>query len=238
MVYVMEFSVAPDVFGRYPNLAIGVIVATEIDNTKTPPEVTEQLRQAEKQVQNSLDSESFKEHPNIAALQEVHRSFGSNPNKFPPSVQALVKRVLKGGALPSINSLVDIYNIISLKYIVCAGAEDLDACEGDIRLAFAEGTESFRPLGEEKKDPPATGELVYKDDKGVICRKLNWREGDRTKITNSTKNAVVVLEGFAPLTREELSKALDELAGMLQKYCRAQTRLEVLTGGNTSCTVR
>jgi len=238
MVYTMEFYIAPDVFERYPNLAIGVIVATEIDNTKTPPEVTGQLRQAEEQVRRTLNAENYREHPHIAALQEVHRSFGSNPNKFPPSVQALVKRVLKGGALPSINPLVDIYNLISLKYIVCAGAEDLDACEGDIRLAFAEGTEPFRPLGEEKEDPPAAGELVYKDDKGVICRKLNWRESDRTKITDSTKNAVVVLEGFAPLSREGLSKALDELSGLLQQFCHAQTRLEVLTGEHTSCTVQ
>lgn len=238
MVYVMEFYIAPEVFERYPNLAIGIIVATEIDNTKTQPEITGQLRQEEEQVRRTLNAESYREHPNIAALQEVHRSFGSNPNKFPPSVQALVKRVLKGGALPGINPLVDIYNIISLKYIVCAGAEDFDACGGNIRLAFAEGTESFRPLGEEKEDPPAAGELVYKDDKGVICRKLNWKEGDRTKITDSTKNAVVVLEGFAPLSREVLLQALDELAGMLQTYCRAQTRLEVLTGEHTSCTVR
>jgi len=234
----MEFSVDHDVFEKHPDLAIGVIIATEIENTKASSEITGLLREAEAHIRNSLDAENFKEHPNIASLQEVHRSFGSNPNKYPPSAQALVKRVLKGGELPSINPIVDLYNIISLRYIVCAGAEDLDVCEGNIRLAYAEGTESFLPLGEEEEDPPSEGELVYKDAIGVICRKLNWREGDRTKITDGTKNAVLVIEGFMPFSRDELEQATQELSGLVQKYCQAQTRVEILTKDNPSCAAK
>jgi DNA/RNA-binding domain of Phe-tRNA-synthetase-like protein len=231
----MDFSVSSDVFKKYPDLIIGVIIATEVKNTDHSPEIEELLRGAEAHVQNNIDTETFKEHPNIAALQEVHRSFGSNPNKFPPSTQALVKRVLKGGQLPSINPIVDLYNVISLKHIVCAGAEDLDACKGDIRLAYADGGESFRPLGEEEEDPPEAGELVYKDDVGIICRKLNWREGDRTKITNETQNAVIVVEGFPPFTHEELTQTMTELSELLQKYCDAQTRIEMLSQENPLC---
>tara|TARA_Y100000310_G_C20579466_1_gene762222 strand:- start:265 stop:969 length:705 start_codon:yes stop_codon:yes gene_type:complete len=231
----MDFSVSSDVFKQYPDLIIGVIVATEVNNADHSPEIAALLRQAEAHVQSTIDVETFKEHPNIAALQEVHRSFGSNPNKFPPSTQALVKRVLKGGQLPSINPIVDLYNVISLRHIVCAGAEDLDACEGNIRLTYADGNESFKSLGEENEDPPEAGELVYKDDVGIICRKLNWREGDRTKITDDTQNAVIVVEGFSPFTHEELTQTMTELSELLQKYCRAQTRIEILTQENPLC---
>ncbi len=244
----MDFSVDPDVFEKHPDLAIGVIIATEIDNTKESSEIADSLHLAEEHVRNTLDIENFKENPNIASLQEVHRSFGSNPNKYPPSAQALVKRVLKGGELPSINPIVDLYNIISLRYIVCAGAEDLDVCEGNIRLAYAEGSESFLPLGlpavasakagEEEEDPPSEGELVYKDDVGVICRKLNWREGDRTKITDGTKNAVIVIEGFAPFSKEDLDRAVKELSELIQEHCNAQIRIETLTKDNPSCTAK
>jgi len=225
----MNLTISPDVFEKYPDLAVGVVYATEINNTGTFPEVTEMLRQEEKSIVNSLDLETFKEHPNIAAMQEVHRSFGNNPNKFPPSIQALVKRILKGGHLPTINPIVDIYNIISLRYVVCAGAEDLDACEGEISLAFADGTEDFRLLGEEGDSPPEPGELVYKDCLGVICRKLNWREGDRTKTSQNSKNVLIVVEGFPPFAREDLEKALQELAQMVEKYCSAKTQVEILT---------
>ena len=219
----MNLSISPDVYEIFPDLAVGTITAKEIDNTVSTPKITQMLRDEEEKIRSSLDPETFKEHPNIAAMQEVHRSFGNNPNKFPPSIQALVKRILKGGELPSINPIVDIYNIISLRYIVCAGAEDLDACEGEVILAFADGTEEFVPLGETENDTPKPGELVYKDSKGVICRKLNWREGDRTKITEGTKNALIVIEGFPPFAREELEKALQELAQMVGEFCGGET---------------
>ena len=233
----MNFSVSPAVFEQHPDLTIGVIVTTEIDNTNPSAEIEDLLRQAEEHVRSSIEIETFKEHPNIAALQEVHRSFGSNPNKFPPSAQALVKRVLKGRQLPSISPLVDLYNVISLRHIVCAGAEDMDACSGDVQLTFADGDEAFFLLGEEEEAPPDEGELVYKDDVGVICRKLNWREGDRSKITDDSKNAVVVVEGFPPFTREELEQAMQELSDLIQKYCGAQTRVEMLDAGSPSCSI-
>jgi DNA/RNA-binding domain of Phe-tRNA-synthetase-like protein len=223
----VNFLIESNVLSDHPGMAIGVIVATGVDNSSDQP-TAELLREAEQQVRNTYNLESFKEHPNLKAMHEIHRSFGNNPNKFPPSAQALLKRVLKGGQLPSINTLVDLYNVISLRYVVCAGAEDTDLCRGNVRLAYAEGTEHFLPLGEPTEDPPTRGELVYKDDGGVICRKLNWREGDRTKITNNSKNAIVVVEGFPPLTKEKLQSILEELAQLAQQYCKAQTRIAIL----------
>ena len=224
----MSVSIDPKVFENYPGMAIGVITVTGTNNAGSHTEITEMLRAEEKGICSRLDPETFKEHPNIAAMQEVHRSFGNNPNKFPPSVQALVKRILKGGNLPDISPIVDIYNIISLRYVVCAGAEDTDVCEGDVRLTYAEGGEDFVPLGETEQDPPIEGELIYRDDKGVICRKLNWREGDRCKITPQTTNCIVVIEGFPPMNREDLEQALNETAAMLQKFCGAETSIEIL----------
>ena len=231
----MNFVISPTVFDHHPDVAVGIVIATRINNTGSHPEITELLRAEESKIRSQFDLETFREHPQLAALQEVHRSFGSNPNKFPPSIQALIKRILKGGELPSINPIVDIYNIISLRYVVCAGAEDTDTCEGDIQLAFADGSEHFLPLGEESEDLPKEGELVYKDDIGVICRKLNWREGDRTKITSETKNAVIVVEGFPPLASEELQNALNDLSSLVEKYCGAQTRIEILAKGGGKC---
>ena len=222
----MRFLIDPKVLADHPDMAIGVIVATNIDNTGLLSPTL--LRNEEERVRASMNVETFKDHPHLASMQKIHKSFGNNPNKFPPSVQALIKRVLKGGQLPSINPLVDLYNVISLRYVVCAGAEDTDVCEGDVRLAYAEGTEHFLPLGEAAEDPPVQGELVYKDDRGVICRKLNWREGDRTKVTNNTRNAIIVVEGFPPVTKQKLEAILDELAQLVEQHCKATTRIAVL----------
>ncbi|MBI5156345.1 hypothetical protein HZA45_03675 [Candidatus Peregrinibacteria bacterium] len=234
----MQFFVSSEVFSRHPDAMIGIIVAESIDNSAADGATEALLCEAEKQVRSTLNEATFKEHPNIAAMQEIHRSFGNNPNKFPPSVQALLKRVLKGGQLPVINPLVDIYNVISLRHVVCIGAEDTDTCSGDLRLTIADGGEPFTPLGEEANDPAVAGELVYRDDTGIICRKLNWREGDRTKITEHTKNAVIVVEGFPPVTREKLDGILQELSALTAEHCRAETRIEVLTKERPECAIR
>ncbi|MBT3292969.1 hypothetical protein HN512_00765 [Candidatus Peregrinibacteria bacterium] len=234
----MNFVINPKVFENFPDLSVGVIIATDIDNSCKSPEIEEMLRNEEESITKRLDIDSYRDNPKLSALQEVHRSFGNNPNKFPPSIQGLVKRILKGGSLPIINPIVDLYNIISLRHLVCAGAEDFDTCSGDIQLDYANGTESFIPLGENVEDPPKEGELVYKDDIGVICRKLNWREGDRTKITDGTKNALIVLEGFSPFAKEDLEQALNELSEYLIKYCNAETSIKILTKEILECSVK
>lgn len=231
----MEFRVSSAVFDAHPDLLVGIIAATNIDNTGSYPELEIMLRNEEERVRSSFDAETFKEHPKLAALQEVHRSFGNNPNKFPPSIQALIKRVVKGGSLPIINPVVDAYNIISLRHVICAGAEDTDVCEGVIRLDYADGTEHFVPLGEAEEQPPVEGELLYKDDKGVICRKLNWREADRTKITNETKNAVLVLEAFPPCEKEELEAAVIELQQLLVEKTGCNAPSVILSKENPTC---
>ncbi len=229
----MHFLINPAVLAAHPDIAIGVIVATNLQNVAN--EKTAALLQAAEDAARRVHTiDTFKDHPNLVAMQAVHRSFGNNPNKFPPSVQALLKRVLKGGNLPSINPLVDLYNVISLRHVVCVGAEDMDRCTGDVQLTFATGTEQFIPLGETVEDPPLAGEMVYSDDAGVICRKLNWREGDRAKITHETKNAIVVVEGFPPMTKDRLKEILEELASLVREYCRAETRIEILDREHSS----
>lgn len=232
----MRFLIDPTVLASHPDVAIGIIIVSGMNNA--PNEQTKPLlREAEAQAKATYNLESFKDHPNLKAMHDIHRSFGNNPNKFPPSAQALLKRVLNGGELPSINPLVDLYNVISLRHVICVGAEDTDLCTGDVRLTYADGTEHFLPLGETSEDPPLKGELVYRDDRGVICRKLNWREGDRTKITNTSKNAIVVVEGFPPLSKDHLKEILEELASLIEQYCKSQIRSKILDREHESMTL-
>lgn len=225
----MQFSVTPEIFERFPSLTVGIIVCRNMRTNDSSPEILKHLREAEVRARAAIpDPERLKEHPTIAAWQEAHRTFGSNPNKFPSSIHALLKRVTKGNELPSINALVDLYNVISLKYIVPVGGEDLDQCRGDIRLTIADGTESFTAIGETTNESPEPGEVIYRDDAGVLCRKFNWREAARTCLTHETKNAVLVIEAIPPTTRSELEAAMKELSELAQKFAGAITHMHVL----------
>ncbi|MEK9177168.1 MAG: phenylalanine--tRNA ligase beta subunit-related protein [Patescibacteria group bacterium] len=209
---------------------IGVVDTRGVDNAKTLPEVGALLEEVAEGTRNYFATlESPAKHPHIAAWRGAYKKFGSDPHEYRCSAEALVRRVLKGGSLPRINTLVDLYNLISLKYVLPVGGENTDAIEGDLVLALASGTEEFIRLNGTENEPPKQGEAVYKDDGGVVCRRWNWREAERTKMTPETVNAIIVIDAVAPIERSAVEVATEELATLVKRYCGGEVRSEVRT---------
>jgi DNA/RNA-binding domain of Phe-tRNA-synthetase-like protein len=128
--------------------------------------------------------------------------------------------VLNGARLAHINNLVSLYNTISLRYILPVGGEDLDKIVGDVLLTRAGNAEpAIILLGEVEARPPHPGEIIYKDDLGAICRRWNWKEADRTRLTKETRNAFLVIEALPPVPRHTVETAIHELADFVRKYC-------------------
>ncbi|NAS27449.1 cytoplasmic protein [Herbidospora sp. NEAU-GS84] len=148
------------------------------------------------------------DHPKIEAWREAYRAFGAKPQRTRPSVDALIRRM----PLPEINLVVDAYNSISVRHTLPIGGEDLRRYEGPARLVRAAGDEK----ADEVLGDPAPGEVVWRDDAGVTCRRWNWRQGVRTRITEDTVDAIFILERLAPMTMEELASAGAELVTLLQ----------------------
>jgi DNA/RNA-binding domain of Phe-tRNA-synthetase-like protein len=130
-------------------------------------------------------------------------------------VDALLRRADR---LPSINRVVDAYNAVSVEYALPIGGEDLDAYRGAARLVRARGDEGFETAagGAPSVEHPDAGEVVWRDDHGVTCRRWNWRQCTRTRITETTRNALFLLERLEPYPLERLHAAADELAGRLR----------------------
>ncbi|WP_242128643.1 phenylalanine--tRNA ligase beta subunit-related protein [Sphingobium sp. Sx8-8] len=132
----------------------------------------------------------------IKAWNDVFVRFGAKPGKTPSSAAALRKRVLKDGVIASISPVVDLYNAISLSFALPIGGEDVDAYIGNPRLTIADGSERFDTIisGEPMTEHPAPGEVIWRDDVGVTCRRWNWRQGLRTRIGPDTRRVWFVLE--------------------------------------------
>jgi DNA/RNA-binding domain of Phe-tRNA-synthetase-like protein len=223
-----KFRVDESIFNVFPDVVLGIIIARNINNSGERSEIISALRQEESKTVERFAGVSVSEHPQIVPWREAYRKFGAKPKDYPSSVENLIKRVSKGYSLPHINLLVDIYNTISLRHIVPVGGEDLDKIEGDIQLLFASDHETpIRLLGEPEDRAPKAGEVIYKDNVGAICRRWNWKEADRTKFTEATKNAVIVIEGLPPVFRIQIENILKELSALISKWC----------GGNVSTTI-
>jgi DNA/RNA-binding domain of Phe-tRNA-synthetase-like protein len=151
------------------------------------------------------------DHPHLLAWREAFRSFGAK--RYLSSAEALIRRAEE---LPAINRLVDLYNAVSVVHAVPVGGEDLDRVVGTVRLVFASGDESF-----DGGDPPKPGEVVWADSAGVTCRRWNWRQGVRTRLTESTTRAYFLFDALPVFDDSLLRAAMEDLASRLRDACPA-----------------
>lgn len=216
----MKLVITDTIFEDFPELVLGVVVLHNIDNSQDRAEIAAMLRKAEATFPAKFGNTPVIEHPYIATWREAYRKFGAKPKDYPSSVENLTRRVLNGATIGHINNLVSLYNTISLRHILPVGGEDLDKIIGDVLLTRAGDDEpALFLLGEREARAPRAGEIIYKDEVGAICRRWNWKEADRTKLTRETRNAFLVIESLPPVSRATLETAIRELADAVKQYC-------------------
>lgn len=154
----------------------------------------------------------------LAAWAEVFRKFGAKPQRTPCSAEALRKRVLRDGCLPDIDPVVNLYNAISVRYALPVGGENLAAYVGNPHLVIADGSEPFDTMkdGQPANESPLPGEVVWRDDKGVTCRRWNWRQGVRTRLTSDVEQMWFILESLPEMPLEALQEAGEALVAGLR----------------------
>jgi DNA/RNA-binding domain of Phe-tRNA-synthetase-like protein len=174
------------------------------------------LAAAEVTTRQRLDGQPPEQLPHLAAWREAYRAFGAKPQRTRPSVEALLRRLDPAG-LPRIDRITDVYNAVSIAHLLPIGGEDRDAYAGPPRLVRAAGTEPFDTTagGEPVVEHPEAGEVIWRDDAGVTCRRWNWRQALRTRITSATTSAVFILDALDPLDDEATHAAADALTEAL-----------------------
>ena len=221
----------------FPCAKIGIIVCHGIDNSiKDKEKYEKMLSQAEKEALIHIQDTEFSNNKVIKVWREAFQNFKTKKGAR-SSIEALLKRIHNGNHLGTINPLVDIYNSVSLKYALPCGGEDIDTFCGDIRLTKAIGDELFVPLGTNENSPPYEGEIVYKDDKGAICRCWNWRESLRTILTENTENAFLCIESVDESRVSEFEKALKDLSEIVQDNIGGTSKIEILDIINREITI-
>jgi DNA/RNA-binding domain of Phe-tRNA-synthetase-like protein len=211
-----DVRVDPAVHGAHPDYVALVLVASGIANGPTDAGSDAQLAAAEAHLRGSGLARPT-DHPHIAAWRAAFSAFGAKPSRYPSSAEALIGRVLKGQPLPRVNALVDLYNAVSVRHVVPLGGEDADRLEGPLRLTVASGDEPFDPRGDGSDvEHASAGEVVWRDDLGVTCRRWNWRQGRRTQLTEATTRAFFVFDRLDGLAVDQLHQAADEVGGLLR----------------------
>jgi DNA/RNA-binding domain of Phe-tRNA-synthetase-like protein len=228
----LQYSIADEVFERFPGYTRGVVLAHGVENKESPADLVSLLRAAEDSVRERLKLDELATHPRISSWREAYRSFGANPGKFRSSIEAMVRRVLKNQEIPSINALVDMGNVISLRHLVPAGGHAIDVVKSDIVLRTATGEETFVAFGSEKTEHPDPGEIIFTEGNTVLTRRWSWRQANHTLTLPATAAIEFNVDGLPPVSASDVESMGQELAEMVQRFCGGRIRFELLTQEN------
>ncbi|MGN1389769.1 MAG: B3/4 domain-containing protein [Bulleidia sp.] len=234
-----KFIADESFWNLFPEAEIAVLSVKGVQASRELPDAQKEeirglLEQANQEARKYLTSEVISENHVPAVWRAAYQKF---PGKKGArcSAENLLKRVLHGKPVGMIAPAVDVTNAISLRYAFPIGVENLDQIRGDLHLGTMKGGEDFIPIGSDEQDPPLPGEVAYYDEAGAVCRCFNWRDGQRTEVTDNTHTEIILMENLEPERTEDLQNALAELQKLMREYLCAQiAHAGIVSRGNPS----
>lgn len=225
----LTYRIAADVFARFPGYRRGVVIAHDVKNSTSPAELVGMLRDEEIAAREKLNVDTLTAEPRLASWREAFRLLGYKPGDFRPSIEALLRRVLRGQELPAINALVDIGNIVSLRHLLPVGGHAIDVLTQDIALRPASGAEEFVPFGSQEIEHPAPGEFIFGEGNQVLTRRWIWRQANHTLTLPETTAIEINIDGLPPVTAAEVAAAGKDVTDLVARFCGGRIRFAVLS---------
>ncbi|MEM1947057.1 MAG: phenylalanine--tRNA ligase beta subunit-related protein [Candidatus Caldarchaeum sp.] len=214
----MRLSIARDVSAVFQGLGVWLALVNDVSVTAEAERLEPFIAEAVSTVRKSFKLEELTKNPLVRAYRDFFWRMGVDPTKTRPSAEALLRRVLQGKEFPRVNTLVDVYNVVSMKNIVPIAAFDADRLAGDLVMRFARGGESFRGIGMEKPLTLSGGEVVVEDGQKLIAV-YPYRDADSSKVTEQSRNVLLMVCGVPGVQTEYLKNCLDQLVEAVLKYC-------------------
>ncbi len=228
---------------RYPTIRAGVIHATGLANGPSPPGLLDEYRAEQRAVSERLKATAMADLPSIAAWRRAFTRFGAKPTQHRNAAEALLRRLAKHGDIPTINTLVDIGNLVSIRYAMPVAVFDQANIAGSTTVRFATGTELFTDLGSTDTVYPLPGEVIFADDNNVVsARRWCWRQSAQSVTSATTVDALIVVEGHHDTVGRDVESALADLTsllashqpqGQIEPYVLSPANPRAGTGGET-----
>jgi len=213
------FAYHPEIIRRFPDVCGGVILVQRALNTKSPNRLTKAYISEQRSVKDRIGDTPLSEIESLSAWRGTFRAFGVDPTKYRSAAEALLRRLVKKGDIPSINSLVDICNLISIRYALPVAAFDAQQLHGVITVRFADGSEPFLAHDQDEVEHPDQGEVIFCDDAGLVfARRWCWKQSRQSVVTDETNVAVITIESQHAGGRQSINNALNDLFEFMQRY--------------------
>ena len=210
------FAYADAVLERFPTIRAGVVHAAGLVNRETAPALTNDFLAEQGAARRRLEDRPIAETPSIAAWRRAFSAFGVKPTQYRNAAEALLRRLAKNRDIPSISLLVDLGNLVSIRYALPVALFDQSSVVGSTAVRFADGSEQFVDLGSNEVVHPEPGEVVFVDDAGVVsARRWCWRQSAGSATGPATADALVTVEGHHDTAQRDVRRALDDIVALL-----------------------
>ena len=227
------FQYHPDILACYPNVVGGVILAQSMTNGPTPTSLQSTYQAEQQATLQRIGSTPLSQITSLAAWRGAMRGFGVDPTQYRSAAEALLRRLTKKGDIPGINLLVDLGNLVSIRYALPVAVFDTRALQGTVTVHFADGSERYTTLGESEEGHPEPGEVVFSDEtKLVIARRWCWRQSEDSAANAETHNAIITVEAHHSEGRHDIEAALNDLLELLRKYADGNYMSDILDTRN------
>ena len=215
------FTYAAEIGERFPAVVGGAIHALGVTNGPSSPALLAAFEAEQAAALARIGSTPLSEIPSLAAWRRAFREFGVDPTAYRSAAEALLRRLTKQGSIPSINVLVDLGNLVSIRHGLPVAVFDQRALTGGTTVRLATGGEAFTDLGSGARESPVPGEVIFIDEAGLVCaRRWCWRQSAESASGPDTTEILVTVEGHHDGARADVEAAIGTLEALIATHCR------------------
>jgi DNA/RNA-binding domain of Phe-tRNA-synthetase-like protein len=227
------FQYHPDIIARFPQIVGGVIYAANVQNALSSPELQALYTAEQEAVKQRVDDAALSTLPSLAAWRTTFSAFGVSPTKYRSACEALLRRLTKKGDIPSINTLVDIGNIVSIRYGIPVAVVDTRHLTGGLTVHFAKGDERYTELGSDEVVHPEVSEVIFSDETGLVfARRWCWKQSLQSAAQLDSTNVLIVTEAQHANSYQDMQNAVADLLELLQRFAGGTYQSDILTKDN------
>lgn len=214
----VAMRISEEVSNDFPGLQVLTSLVRNVVVKRSDPELEEFKEDIVREIRERYDIETLRERPIIRAYRDFFWRLGVDPTKTRPAVEALIRRLLHGRPLPRINTLVDAYNLASIRSEIAIAAFDLDRLGGKLTMRYAGSGEEFLGIGMKSPMRLNGGEIVISDGKRLVAI-YPYRDAEATKVTEETRNVLLLFCGVPGIPTSRLSEAKAAAVGLVTRFC-------------------
>src|SRR6266545_585495 len=210
----LSVAVAPEIAGR---VRLGLVALDGVTVRDAGPGLAADIAAYGDELRRRHPEAKSGEVPGAADARALYKDLGLDPTKVRPSNEALLRRVLKGETLHTVNTLVDALNLCSLRAQLPFGLYDLDRVEPPVLLRRGGPGESYE--GIRKGAVNVEGRPVLVDARGPFGNPTS--DSARTMITTACRRALVIVYAPGRFPPPRLQSVLDETTATLTRWSGA-----------------